>query len=56
MLGPANRVSFDRRMRMEIRDAQISLDGGLLSMRELTAITNSDCHHYERDTIQTQTL
>jgi hypothetical protein len=32
-----DRVSFDRRVRLEFRGAQISSDGGLLLMRELDA-------------------
>ena len=31
----ADRVDFDRRVRLEFRGAQISSDGGLLVMREL---------------------
>jgi hypothetical protein len=31
----ADRVDFDRRIRLEFRDAQLSSDGGLLVMREL---------------------
>ena len=31
----ADRVDFDRRVRVEFRGAQISSDGGLLVMREL---------------------
>ena len=31
----ADRVDFDRRVRMEFRGAQISSEGGLLVMREL---------------------
>ncbi len=35
--GPqrADRVDFDRRVRLEFRGAQMSLDGGLLVMHEL---------------------
>ena len=31
----ADRVDFDRRVRLEFRGAQLSSDGGLLVMREL---------------------
>jgi hypothetical protein len=34
-LQRADRVDFDRRVRLEFRGAQISSDGGLLAMREL---------------------
>ena len=34
-LQRADRVDFDRRVRLEFRGAQISSDGGLLVMREL---------------------
>ena len=34
-LARADRVEFDRRVRVEFRGAQLSSDGGLLVMREM---------------------